>query len=224
MARVIVFDVNETLLDLGALDPLFEELFGSAEVRTDWFRTVLTTAMVVTLCERYRDFSQVGAAALETVARRHGVSLAEADRQRVAQSMRSLPPHPEVPAALARLRDAGLRLAALTNSATAAMEAQLEHAGIAGLFEARLSVDQSRQLKPALAVYRDAAARLGVDTTQMRMVAAHGWDLAGAMSAGCAAAFVARPGQFLEPLFPEPDIIGPDLDAVAEQIIARETA
>lgn len=222
MPRVIVFDVNETLLDLGALDPVFEELFGSASARVDWFRTVLTTAMVVTLCERYRDFSQVGAAALESLARRRGITLADADRQRLAHTMGSLPPHPEVPAALQRLRDAGLRLAALTNSAPAAMEAQLEHAGLAGLFDARLSVDHSRQLKPALAVYRDAASRLGVETTQMRMVAAHGWDLAGAMSAGCAAAFVARPGQFLEPLFPEPDIIGPDLDSVAEQILSRE--
>ena len=33
MPRVCVFDVDETLLDLGALDPHFERLFGDASAR-----------------------------------------------------------------------------------------------------------------------------------------------------------------------------------------------
>jgi 2-haloacid dehalogenase len=54
------------------------------------------------------------------------------------------------------------------------------------------------------------------------MVAAHAWDIVGAIQAGCAAAFVARPGKVLYPLGPAPDIVGPDLRAVAEQIAARD--
>ena len=49
MPRVCVFDVNETLLDLGALDPLFERVFGDASARQAWFGQFLTswlTAMV----------------------------------------------------------------------------------------------------------------------------------------------------------------------------------
>lgn len=37
MARVCVFDVNETLLDMAALDPHFERLFGDATARGRWF-------------------------------------------------------------------------------------------------------------------------------------------------------------------------------------------
>ena len=33
MTRACVFDVNETLLDLAALDPHFERVFGNAAVR-----------------------------------------------------------------------------------------------------------------------------------------------------------------------------------------------
>ena len=223
MARVIVFDVNETLLDLKALDPLFARLFGDAAVRREWFQAVISSAMVVTLTGHYHDFSRVGAAALEVVARRHRRELRDEDRHAVAETMRRLPPHPEVPDALQSLRDAGLRLVALTNSAPAVMESQLDNAGLTVHFDRLLSVDRARQLKPSLEVYRMAARELGVDTGAMRMVAAHGWDLAGAMSAGCAAAFVARPGQYLEPLFPEPDIIGDNLAQVAEQIIEKET-
>jgi 2-haloacid dehalogenase len=54
-------------------------------------------------------------------------------------------------------------------------------------------------------------------------VAAHSWDIAGAMRAGCKAAFIARPGMVLDPLFDPPDIVGPDLGTVAERIIAVDT-
>jgi hypothetical protein len=64
MARVCVFDVNETLLDLGALDPHFERVFGDAGVRRAWFLQLLQSALVATVTGGYSDFGQVGAAAL----------------------------------------------------------------------------------------------------------------------------------------------------------------
>jgi 2-haloacid dehalogenase len=56
----------------------------------------------------------------------------------------------------------------------------------------------------------------------VRLVAAHAWDIAGAQAAGCAAAFVARPGKVLSPLGERPDVIGADLREVAAQIVAIE--
>jgi 2-haloacid dehalogenase len=64
MDRVIVFDVNETLLDVGALDPLFVRLFGDAAVRREWFGQMLQSAFVSTITETYRDFSTIGLGAL----------------------------------------------------------------------------------------------------------------------------------------------------------------
>ncbi len=43
---VIAFDLNETLLDLSALDPVFEELFGDASLRAVWFAQMLEVAFV----------------------------------------------------------------------------------------------------------------------------------------------------------------------------------
>jgi len=57
----------------------------------------------------------------------------------------------------------------------------------------------------------------------VRLVAAHAWDVAGATSAGCAAAFVARPGKVLDPLVePPPDVVGADLAEVAERILTTD--
>lgn len=119
-------------------------------------------------------------------------------------------------------RRAGFRLVTLTNSAPAAVEQQLSHAGIAGAFERVFSVDAVAQFKPAPDVYRMVARELGVETPQLRMVAAHAWDILGAMRAGYAGAFVARPGKALFPLAAPPDITGPTLLEVAEAIIAAD--
>ena len=114
MAPVCVFDVNETLLDLAALDGEFERLFGDRGVRVTWFGQLLQSAMVATITDRYTDFGTVGRAALEMTAVRLGVELSDGDREAVVGGMTRLPAHPEVPGALGRLAEGGLRLAALT--------------------------------------------------------------------------------------------------------------
>jgi 2-haloacid dehalogenase len=121
------------------------------------------------------------------------------------------------------MRDAGLRLVTLTNSAPAAVQQQLEHAGLASVFERSFSVDAVRRFKPAAEAYRSVADSLEVPVDRLRLVAAHAWDIVGALRAGCAAAFVARPGKVLYPLGPQPDIVGPDFRQVAKQIVAAES-
>jgi 2-haloacid dehalogenase len=223
MARVCVFDVNETLLDLGALDPHFERAFGDAGVRRLWFLQLLQSALVATVTDTYSDFGTIGGAALEMVAERQGVDLSDEDRQKILGGMRELPPHPEVSESLDRLRDAGLRLATLTNSTQQVAEAQMNNSGLRDYFEQILSADAVGRLKPAAEPYRMAAQALGVEVKGVRLVAAHAWDVAGALRAGCAAAFVARPGMVLDPLVERPDVVGADLREVADRILDIES-
>ena len=216
MRRVQVFDVNETLLDLAALDPHFQRIFGDAGVRVAWFEQMIQSALVATVTGVYHQFGSLAMAALETTAERAGVELADDDKEAVAAQMRQLPAHPEVAGALRRLRDAGLRLASLTNSTEQVARAQLEHAGLLDAFELVLSADTVRRLKPAPEPYLMAAERLGVAVGDVRLIAAHAWDVAGAARAGCATAFVARPGKVLDPLVERPEIIGANLAEVAD--------
>jgi 2-haloacid dehalogenase len=222
MARVCVFDVNETLLDLGALDPHFKRAFGDAGVRRIWFMQLLQSALVATVTDTYSDFGTIGGAALEMVAERQGLDLSDEDKQKILGGMRELPPHPEVAESLDRLRDAGLRLATLTNSTQQVADAQMNNSGLRDYFEQILSADAVERLKPAPEPYRMAAQSLGVEVEGVRLVAAHAWDVAGALRAGCAAAFVARPGMVLDPLVERPDVVGADLREVADRILQIE--
>jgi len=222
MPLVCLFDVNETLLDLSALDPLFERAFGSGKpVRTEWFQQLLQSAFLSTLLGPYIDFGALGAAALDMVTEKRGQAVPPEQKDAILQGMRVLPPHSEVPGALARLHGAGVRLAALTNSAPEVARAQVESAGLGEYFEQVFSADEARRLKPAPEPYLMAARRMGVPPGQTLLVAAHAWDTTGALRAGCRAAFVARPGQALDPLGPRPEIIGADLGEVADCLLAQ---
>ena len=219
MPRVIVCDVNETLLDVGALEPLFKQAFGDGRVLQEWFATVLLYSEVATLAGPYSNFASIGGASLDMVAGARGIRLSPADRSGNLQQMLTLPAHPDVRDGLQTMRDAGLRLVTLTNSAPAAVQQQLANAGLAPLFERSFSVDAVRRLKPAAEAYRSVADSLGLPTNGLRLVAAHAWDVVGALRAGCAAAFIARPGKVLYPLGPKPDIVGPDFKTVAQQML-----
>lgn len=123
---------------------------------------------------------------------------------------------------LRRLAGTSLRLVAFTNSTAEVAHAQLTYAGLRELFEVALSGDTVRALKPAASAYRHAAEECGVALGEVRLVAAHAWDVSGALAAGARAAFVARPGMVLSPLGAAPDIIGADLAEVAELIVERD--
>ena len=222
MPRVCVFDVNETLLDLEALDPHFERIFGDAAVRQEWFGQMIQSALVSTVTGTYSDFGSIGGAALQMTAERHEVELSEEDQQSILTTVPQLPPHPEVREALDLLREAGFRLATLTNSTQQVADQQMENSGLGEYFEQMMSADEVQRLKPALEPYQMAAEKLEVEVGDVRLVAAHAWDVAGALRAGCAAAFVGRPGKVPDPLVELPDVAGDDLLAVADGIIAAE--
>ncbi|NJL06639.1 MAG: haloacid dehalogenase type II [Chloroflexaceae bacterium] len=222
MARICVFDVNETMLDLKAMAPAFAAVFGDAAVLKEWFGQMLQNALVATITHTYADFGQHGKAALDMVAQRRAFALDPAVRDQLVAGIRTIPAYPDVRPALEQMQAAGLRLAALTNSTHAVAHAQLDNAGLLDLFEAVLSADAVQRLKPAPEPYQMAAQHFGVPISELRLIACHAWDITGVLRAGGAGAFIARPGFVLDPLAPRPDVVGDTMGAIAEQIIASE--
>jgi 2-haloacid dehalogenase len=219
---VLAFDMNGTLLDLAALDPLFKETFGSADRRREWFSQMLMLAMATTMTGEYLEFSKIGDAALSIVAARESVNLNDDSRARILQAVRHMPPFPDVPAALERLRANDYRLIVLTNSPSSSAEESLSSANLRDRFEAVLSVDRVQRFKPAPEVYHMAANKMRIEFNQLMLVAAHSWDTTGALRAGCRAAFIARPGEILDPLGPKPQIVARDFNDFASQLLAME--
>ncbi|BBX70491.1 haloacid dehalogenase [Mycolicibacterium psychrotolerans] len=214
--EVLIFDVNETLLDIETLMPAFEDLFGDGQVLREWFVQLVMYSMTTTLAGSYVDFFTLGRGVLQMVGTVHGVHVTDEDWQRVGEALRSMPAHPDVAAGLATMRDRGHRLVTLTNSPpVSGSPTPLERAGLSRYVEQQFSVDTFTTFKPATRLYTDVAAALGVRPADCMMVAAHVWDTIGAQSAGMQGAFIARPGNAVIPALPQPTVVAADLRELA---------
>lgn len=221
---VLVFDVNETLLDIESLAPLFGELFGDERLLREWFAQLVMYSMTVTLAGSYVTFSELAQGVLRMLGDAYQVSVSDDHLHRLKTGLLTMPAHPDAVESLEALRHNGFRLATLTNSppnpdgATA-----LENSGLAEFFEQRLSVDACRAFKPSPAVYRYACEMLDVEPPECMMVAAHVWDTLGAQNIGFSSALIMRPGNPPLPVegVPQPTLVVGDLRELAEHLISR---
>jgi len=217
--RMLVFDVNETLLDIEVLHPFFERVFGDARVMRQWFAELILYSQALTLSGEYTPFGQLALAVLRMIATFKGVDLKDDDLEEFKSTMSNLPSHREAPEALAMLASAGFRMVTLTNSAGEAGRASLVQAGLFDFFEQTFSVDEVAKFKPAREVYDHVARTLNARPSDLRLIAAHTWDTLGALAAGYSAALVARPGNAPLAVGAQPDIVEPDLLRTAARII-----
>jgi 2-haloacid dehalogenase len=219
---IIVFDVNETLIDIESIGPFFERKGGDRKVLREWFNQLILYSNVITLSGDYETFFTLGQGVLKMLGTIYGVSIKPADLEELRSSMLSMPEHKDVPGGLRLLQEAGFRLVTLTNSPPSDDGTPLERAGLDHFIERQFSVDSVRRFKPAPEVCLLITELLNVPPAAICFVAAHSWDTLGAQSGGFSAGFVARTGNAALPVsgLPQPDIIAPDLAQIAHQMIA----
>ncbi|GGG44746.1 haloacid dehalogenase type II [Bizionia arctica] len=220
--KVLFFDVNETLLDLTAMKESVGKALGNRnDLLPLWFTTMLQYSLVTTVGGQYNDFGIIGAAALQMVAANNNITLTESQaREAILTPIRSLPAHPDVKPSLARLKNAGYKLVSFTNSSNKGVETQFKNAGLIDYFDERLSIEDMGKFKPDTDSYNWAARKMGIAPKESLLVAAHGWDIAGAIWAGWRTAFISRPGAQLYPLAPKPEFNEMNLKLVTDKLIA----
>lgn len=220
---LIVFDVNETLLDLGTMEPTFQRIFGDRNAMRLWFADLILYSAALTVVGCYVPFTDIGSAVMKMLADTQGIRIDDSDKAELTEKFSTMPPHPEVPAALAKLRDAGFRLFTLTDNLLEVQTRQLQHGGIVDFFERRFSADGVKHHKPSRGAYAYVERELGAGPSDFCLIACHTWDTLGAVAAGWQAALIKRVGNDVLGVGPQPQIVGTDLNDVADQLIARHT-
>ena len=218
---LIVFDVNETLLDLETMEPVFERIFRDKDAMRLWFANLILYSAALTVAGSYVPFTDIGGAVMKMLADTKGIKVTDADKKELTDKFSTMPPHAEVPAALRKLRSAGFRLFTLTDNLLEVQTRQLTHGGIVDLFERRFSADGVKHHKPSREAYGYAEKELGTKPSDMCLIACHTWDTLGAVAAGWEAALIKRPGNDVLGVGPQPRIVGDDLNDVTDQLITR---
>ncbi|MEW5251381.1 haloacid dehalogenase type II [Microbulbifer sp. 2201CG32-9] len=221
--KVIIFDVNETLLDLAPLkESVGAALGGREDLLPLWFSTMLHYSLAETLSDEYHDFGEIGVAALMMVAEAQGVNLTyEEAKTAIVTPLGSLPPHADVKPGLKTLSKGDYKIVSLTNSSFKGVETQFKNAGLTDFFDKRYSVEAVRKYKPHPDTYRMVLKDMGVKPAEAMLVAAHPWDLMGAKNVGLQTVFVARPDKPLYPNMTAPDYVVKDIQELATILTAQ---
>ena len=201
-----VFDAYGTLFDFGSAAKRCGPALGrKADMLTAlWRDKQLQYSWLRSLQRCHADFWQVTGEALDFAME----ALAIADPALRAQLMdlyRTLDPFPEVKSVLEQLKARGLPLAILSNGTPAMLASAVSHAGIGGLIDHVLSVEEVGVFKTAPRVYQLAVERLGLDATEIAFQSSNGWDVHAASAFGLRTVWCNRSGQPRERLPGQPD-------------------
>lgn len=217
--ELLLFDVNETLLDMTKIKSEINRALNSDTAFLLWFSRLLEFSLAETLTGNYLDFGEVGKAVLKMTAKDFSTKISEEKIRDILGNTTRLPAHPEVAEALEKLKRAGYKLVPLTNGGKETLKKQLEFAGLAKFFDSTYSVESVRKFKPHPEPYLYALEQEKVEKEDAMLIAAHGWDILGAQRAGLRTAFISRPGKYLYPNGAPPEFMGKDLRDIADQLV-----
>lgn len=209
----LIFDVNETLLDLAPLKHKVKSALDDREELVPlWFSTLLHYSLVANQTDGYDDFGKIGVAALLMIAQTNDIKVSKIEAERaVIEPFKSLSPYNDVIPGLTSLKQSGFKLVALTNSSQSSLDEKLKFANIHQLFDHAWSSEPLKKFKPEISVYKWALNKLNIAPDNAMMVAAHSWDIMGAQQSGLHTCFVERPHKIQFPLAKPADLSVPTI-------------
>jgi len=208
--RAVVFDAYGTLFDVQSVAGVTDAAFpGQGETITQiWRLKQLEYTWLRSLMGRYEDFWSVTQASLDFTLKTLGLSASPDLLSRIAAAYDALSLYPEALGALKAL--APTRLAIFSNGSPAMLNNLTRQAGIDGLLEAVISVDEIKAYKPDPRGYKLVEDRLGLTREEILFVSSNGFDIAGAKAYGFTVARIERvTPQALRRELADAEVIGP---------------
>jgi len=208
-ARWATFDCYGTLIDWnrGIRDEL-ERLFGAEDAPRLLERYHELEPELE--AEPFRSYREVLTLALERLAQEEGIQLPEGEGAALPRGLPSWPPFPEVPPALAELRDRGWRLAILSNSDRDLISASQRQLGVP--FDLAIVAEEVESYKPAHGHWeRFFEATTAARDRHVHVAASLFHDIAPARELGLRSVWINRLAEEPEP---EPDRELADLTAL----------
>jgi 2-haloacid dehalogenase len=205
--RACVFDAYGTLFDFASAAAGCADVLGdkAGPLTALWRDKQLQYSWLRGLQGRYVPFWQVTGDALDFALETLDLPADGPLRERLMNLYRTLGTFPEVPGVLRALREAGFATAILSNGSPDMLASAVEGAGLAGAFDAVISVDEVGNFKPDPRVYQRAVDRLGVPAEAIAFQSSNAWDAHAASAFGMRVVWCNRYSQRRERLPGIPD-------------------
>lgn len=214
---VVAFDIIQTTFSLEALRPKLTQAGLPGHVLESWFAGTLRDAFALDVTGVFKPFKEVARAGLVGLLAAAGRDNAAADG--IIEGFAGLDPHPDAAPAMRALREAEVRIVALTNGSASVTQKLLDRGGLSRFVERTVSIDDVGRWKPAREVYLHCAKAMEMPPQRLALVAAHGWDIHGASRAGLMTGFVGRSGAPFPTVMDPPDVSAASLLDLAKVFV-----
>ena len=213
---IVVFDIIGTCFSLDKLQQQLTELGAPASTVKLWFAQSLRDAFALSHAGGYQPLKKVLQAELPRTLKLLEVKLNSQQRSQVMEKLSQLELNQSAEAAFKLLTEAGYQIVALTNGSKSATHKLLERVGVQKYFSEVYSCDAIALTKPHQNVYKMVKTD---NLNQTWLVAAHAWDIMGAIQVGMKTAFVTQLEKDYLDVYPQPQIVAENLLEAARQII-----
>ena len=217
--KMVVFDIIGTCFSLDKLQQQLTELGAPASTVKLWFAQSLRDAFALSHAGGYQPLKEILQAELPRTLKLLEVELNPDERSQVMEKLSQLELNQSASAAFKLLTQAGYQIVALTNGSQSATDKLLERAGVQKYFSEVYSCDAVSLTKPHQDVYKMVKTD---NLKQTWLVAAHAWDIMGAIQVGMRTAFVTQLEKEYLDVYPQPQIMAENLLEAARQIIEAE--
>lgn len=201
---VIFFDVVETVFSLAPLEERLAALGLPAGTGRLFFSQVLRDAFALSASGVFHTFPDIAKGTLAVLLHSLGHEADETTLKKILGAFSHLPVHRDVKPALEKIRHGDCQAVLLTNGSRANTEKLVRDNGIEHLIDDVLSVEDFRIWKPQTALYRRAAQKHSCAPENALLVAAHAWDVHGALHAGLQGIWIKREESIYHPLMGRP--------------------
>ncbi len=219
--RGIVFDLYGTLYDVHSVAGICDQAFPGKGVLLSqlWRQKQLEYTWLRSLMERYVNFESLTEDALRFSCAALALALEEDMARVLADLYLRLQPHEEMPAALHRLKDAGIPLGIISNGSHKSIAQVVNNSTMGWGFDELISVEDVQVFKPHPKVYELAERRMGHAREHILYVSANGWDASAASLAGFPVCWVNRNLGPFDVLGATPTVVTEDLAAMADWVL-----
>ncbi|MDT8309957.1 MAG: haloacid dehalogenase type II [Methylophaga sp.] len=203
--HVVFFDVVETIFSLSRLNEKMTAFNLPPGIDQVFFAHLLRDAFALSATGIFHTFPEIAKATLRVLLDSLDYKFDDTITDEILSAFSQLTAHEDVKAALEKLKLSDCRAVLLTNGSRENTEKLLQNNNIEHLVDDIVSVEEFGVWKPQTELYRRAARKFSCDPDKALLIAAHAWDVHGAIQAGLHGIWIQRQETLYHPLMGHPD-------------------
>ena len=215
---LVIFDVNQTMFSLNALNIKFKEFGLKQSLVNSWFLSVLKEGFSSSLSQQFVNFKTIGKNELTKIFLQNNSPYNNKIIDSIFDEFANLKVHPDIKNSLKYLKKKKIKIVTLTNGSVSNTKLLLKKNNINNFIDRCFSINSFKIWKPAREVYLKTCEKMKIKPGRALMIAAHGWDINGAKLAGLKTAYITRYEKILSDFYYRPDYVGKDSREIIKKL------